>query len=416
MAGTHSSVETSPNNSGETPSIDRAGVSAREGKQAMHTSKRRNWKPRKDRCIFKDRRGRWHIDYYTPNGARRRKLVDGSKTDAERELRRLRGAIDAGEFVDAHTSPTFAQFSVMFMERHGSKKLSYAKNSRVLERLKEFFGTTKIARITADHIEQYRLKRRSEPDERDGKSALADTTINREVEVLRAMFSKAVAWGKLAKNPARAVEDYAEDNKRERYLETVEVRKLLRAAKRSYSEFLRPAIYLALETGTRKSELLGLLWSDVRFESSEILLRDTKSGEPRHVPMSRRARWCLSKLAARNPLATWVFESEGKNGAKAPIRDTKTAWNTALTRAKIEDFHWHDLRHTFASHFAMKGGNLYALATILGHSNPKITIDRYAHLSPAYVNEQRHVMDRTLRGSNGHSMDTRAVSAGSGSL
>ncbi len=73
--------------------------------------------------------------------------------------------------------------------------------------------------------------------------------------------------------------------------------------------------------------------------------------------------------------------------------DVKTAWRRVLRLARIEAFRFHDLRHTFASHFAMKGGNLYALAKILGHSNPKITMDRYAHLSPDFVNEQRRVMD-----------------------
>ena len=88
------------------------------------------------------------------------------------------------------------------------------------------------------------------------------------------------------------------------------------------------------------------------------------------------------------------------DGTPRPTQDTKTAWHTALRRARIDNFRFPDIRHTFASHFAMKGGNLYALAMILGHSNPKITIDRYAHLSPEFVNEQRRVMDRTYLGEN----------------
>jgi integrase len=75
------------------------------------------------------------------------------------------------------------------------------------------------------------------------------------------------------------------------------------------------------------------------------------------------------------------------------VSDVKKAWRQALLRAKIEDFRFHDLRHTFASHFAMKGGNIYALAKILGHSSPKMTLDRYAHLSREFINEQRRVMD-----------------------
>ena len=364
-----------------------------QAEQTMDTTKKAR---RKHRAMFRDAKGRWWLDYYTPDGKRRRKIAGKTKADADRMLREIRSAIDGGEYVDPSSAPTFRAFAGIFAERHGQHKASYQKNARVMERLKDFLGDAKLSRITAGHIEQYRLMRLAEKSARDGKSALSLTTINREVEVLRAMLGKAVKWGFLGKNPARQVEDYDEDNSREKYLSNDEVRRLLRATKRSRSALLRPAVYLALETGMRKSELLGLRWSDVHFEERQIYVPDTKSGEPRHVPMSRRAHWVLRKLAARNPLgAGWVFESRDREGAKAPALDVKTAWRRALVRAGIEDFHFHDLRHTMASHFAMKGGNLYALAMILGHSNPKITIDRYAHLSPEFVNEQRRVMDRT---------------------
>jgi len=345
-----------------------------------------NTKKDRHRAMFRDERGRWVLDYYAL-GKRRRKVCGKSKADADRMLRQLRTQIDAGEYVDPVGVPTFARFAEIFAERHGRHKVSYQKNAYVTRGLVEFFGATKLSRITSGHVEDYRTARLS--GER-GK-----VTVNREIEVLRTMLAKAVKWGFLAKNPADKVEDYDEDNKRERFLSNDEVRRLLRATKQSRSPLLRPAVYLALETGMRKAELLGLRWDDVQFEAGKILVRETKSGEPRHVPMSRRARWALSKMAARNPLATFVFESEAADGTKAPALDVKTAWRKALLRARIEDFHFHDLRHTMASHFAMKGGNLYALAKILGHSNPKITIDRYSHLSPEFVQEQRRVMDRT---------------------
>jgi len=348
---------------------------------------------RKDRCLFKDERGRWWLDFYAPDGKRRRKLA-GKKSDAERMLRTIRSSIDSGEYVDPGKAPGFSVFCSIFHERHGQHKSSYQKNSSVIDQLKGYFGDMKIARITAGHIEAYRLKRLTDKSGRDHKSALSLTTINREVEVLRAMLSKAVKWDYLAKNPARNVEDYDEDNKRERFLTKQEIRRVLRATKTSESMLLRAAVYLALETGMRKRELLGLRWSDVNFEAARLLVRETKNGEPRHVPMSRRARWLLQKLAARDPLATWVFQSQSREGKSAPARDIKKSWRKALVDARIDDFRFHDLRHTFASHFAMKGGNIYALAKILGHKNPKITIDRYAHLSPQFVAEQRAVMDR----------------------
>jgi integrase len=350
---------------------------------------------RKNRCMFRDARGRWWLDYYTPDGKRRRKIAGRTKEDAERMLRGIRTSVEQGEYVDATSAPGFSDFCVMFMERHGQHKPSYQEPSR-MDRIKAYFGNRKLSAITSGHIEDYRIKRRAEPDARDKKSNLSLGTIDREVTVIRAILGKAVKWGRLGKNPADRVEDYDEDNSRERFLSREEVRKLLWATKRVRSTLLRPAVYLALETGMRKAELLSLRWQDVNFEASKILAQDTKSGEPRHVPMSRRARWLLNKLAARNPLSVWVFESRNRKKERAHATDTKSAWRSALLKAGIEDFRFHDLRHTFASNFAMKGGNLYALSMILGHSSPKMTLDRYTHLSPAFVNDQRRIMDSTF--------------------
>jgi integrase len=252
------------------------------------------------------------------------------------------------------------------------------------------------------------LMRLSEKSHRDPTGPVSRITVNREVEIIRAMLSKAVRWGFIGRNPAGQVEDYDEDTSRERFLSTDEIRRLMRTTKRSQSPFLRPVTYLALQTGMRKSELLGLRWGDVNFEAEKILVRETKNGEPRHVPMSRRCRWLLEKIAAKNPLAAWVFESEKRDGSTAAALDSKTAWRRALRLARIEDFRFHDLRHTFASHFAMGGGDIYALAKILGHKNPKVTIDRYAHLSPAFVQAQSGIMDGMYKNSDTdrHFVDT----------
>jgi integrase len=113
-----------------------------------------------------------------------------------------------------------------------------------------------------------------------------------------------------------------------------------------------------------------LRWSDIDFDARQLLVRKSKTRKQRHVMLSRRAHWLLRKMAAHDPLAEWVFGSEDRNGAASPVTDVKKAWRRAQRIARIADFRFHDLRHTFASHYAMKGGNIYALAKILGHSNP----------------------------------------------
>jgi integrase len=100
-----------------------------------------------------------------------------------------------------------------------------------------------------------RLQQRSH---RDPSGPVSLTTVNRDVETIRAMLNKAVKWGFLARNPANQVEDYAENNRRERFLTGEDIRRLLRATQRSGSLLLRAVVYLALQTGMRKGELLGL--------------------------------------------------------------------------------------------------------------------------------------------------------------
>jgi integrase len=344
--------------------------------------------------MFRDSKGRWWLDFYSRDGKRHRKIAGDTKESADRLLREIRGTIDRGTYVDPHRSPAFSDFCKEFMERHGQHLASYEESSR-LDRIKTFFGAAKLSTITSEHIEQYRITRLAELKDRTKKTMPSLSTVDREVAIIRALFSKARKWKKIATNPALAVEDYGQENKRERFLSNEEIRALKLATKRSRSPLLRAIIWLLLETGLRRGEAFALRWDDVHFDAGKILVRDSKSGAPRHVPLSRRARWLLRRLTPRDPLAAsgWVFESVNVRGEKSKIVDVNTGWKRALRIARIDDFHIHDLRHTFASHFAMKGGNLFALAKILGHSNPKTTLERYAHLSAEFIADQRRVMD-----------------------
>lgn len=206
--------------------------------------------------MFRDGKGRWWLDYYTPDHKRRRKLVDGkTKGDAERALREIRSSVDGGTYADPHRAPGFASFCDTFDERHGQHKASYGKDSARVERLKKYFGDRKLSAITPDMIEQYRLDRIETGKGRDGTTPVMHATINREVMLLRVMLGRAVRCGMLARNPATMVEDYDEGEQRERYLTRAEIRRLLGATKQSLSPLLRPVVYLALETGLRKGEL-----------------------------------------------------------------------------------------------------------------------------------------------------------------
>jgi integrase len=130
---------------------------------------------------------------------------------------------------------------------------------------------------------------------------------------------------------------------------------------------LHALVVVALHTGMRRGELCGLVWSRVDFSRGVIQLETTKAGRRREIPMNRAVYDALSALPKGGEL---VFPST-----------YRTAFEHAVTRAKIHDFTFHGLGHTFASWLTMKGRPLKEVSELLGHSSVRMT-ERYAHLSP----------------------------------
>jgi integrase len=166
-----------------------------------------------------------------------------------------------------------------------------------------------------------------------------------------------------------------------RYLSTEEIDRLLAVC----PAHLKRLVLTALHAGMRKSEILTLRWEQVNLEQRFVLLLDTKNGESRGVPLTETITGVLRELQAEQERfglsSTFVFPNPltGK-----PYRhDIKTSWYTALRKANITDFHFHDLRHTCASYLRMQGVDLLTIAEILGHKDLKMT-RRYAHVAPTH--------------------------------
>ncbi len=145
----------------------------------------------------------------------------------------------------------------------------------------------------------------------------------------------------------------------------------------------------------RKSEVMGLVWERVDFARGVIQLEKTKTDRRREIPMRPAVYDVLAPLRAaaleKLPAETAGRRSEPRGGVWPSRCFPRDAWYTALDRAGLEDFHFHDTRHHFASAFTMRGGNLLALQKILGHRRITMT-ERYAHLSPGHLRDE---MERT---------------------
>jgi integrase len=142
---------------------------------------------------------------------------------------------------------------------------------------------------------------------------------------------------------------------------------------------------LLRSTGLRRGELFYLTWQDIDFKQGAIRVLQSKNGKSRDIPMNDTLRLTLQQLPRRID-TDYVFP--GKTGRG--LVDIRKRFHRALRDAGINDFRFHDLRHTFASHLVMAGVDLVSVKEFLGHADLKMTL-RYAHLAPDY---KRAAIDR----------------------
>jgi len=188
------------------------------------------------------------------------------------------------------------------------------------------------------------------------------------------MFNLAIVWRYATENPVRFVKFFREKNCRVRYLTREEFLRLLEHC----PESLKPVVIVAAHTGMRQGELLALRWAETDLENGFASINDPKNGSPRKVPLNHTSRELLCRLhdVAK---AEKVFCDGG--GQPYCSRTLQWQFRRAVKEAKIENFRFHDIRHTCASWLAMAGVPILAIKEILGHKDIRMTL-RYSHLAP----------------------------------
>ena len=315
------------------------------------------------------RRGHSWCVGFTVNGRRVRETVGPNKKIAERVLSLRMTQVLENRYFPPNRQlgrMPFKDFAQMYLEREGPLLKSIrTERNRVLAWAREF-GSRPLGQIARAEIEDWR---------REKMMRCRPATINRDLSRLRRMFSLAVEWELLEESPLAGIRFLRENNARTRYLSLQECQRLIASC---IAPHIRALVGVALHSGMRLGEILNLRWYDLDFASGFILVRDSKNGESRHVPMDAT----LSALFRAYPhrLGTDLVFSSSRGGR---IVDVRTGFLNSCKRAGLTDLHFHDLRHTFASQFVMAGGDLYILKEILGHKSITMT-QRYAHLSPTY--------------------------------
>jgi integrase len=257
-----------------------------------------------------------------------------------------------------------------------ARKRSLTEDARILGHLREYFGKdTSLADITAARVADYKGFRLSTVRKiGEEERPLAGATVNRALALLRHLLRLAhEEWEVLDKVPRIRLEREAEG--RLRWLTPEEAARLLDVCRRSRNTDLLDLVELALFTGMRRGEVLGLAWERVDRARGVVLLDVTKSGRRREVPLNGRADAVLARRGSK---------SEGPVFPSKRWDAYRTAWDLAVGRAKLDNFRFHDLRHTFASWAVQGGATLQEVKDLLGHASLAMTL-RYGHLAPEHL-------------------------------
>jgi len=318
------------------------------------------------------RGGIWYIDC-SFNGRRIRKPAGTNKKEALLQLAR-----EIQIQMNAETNASAEELNTKLFDdlcdeylihsKTHKKPNSYRRDQGMIKNLKSVFSGKPIGTITPYDLEKYKVARIEE---------VTQSTVNRELTCIKHMFNMAVEWGHLKSNHLRIVRNFRESPGRLRYLTITESEKLIE----SCADHLRPIVIMALHTGCRKGEILSLTWADVDLENRVLTIRKSKNNEIKIIPINGFLYETLVALPKNGDSQPVFTGSDGK-----PYVDIKRSFATALKKAGIKNFRFHDLRHTFASHLVMAGVDIRAIQELMGHKDIRMTM-RYSHLSDAHLRE-----------------------------
>lgn len=208
-------------------------------------------------------------------------------------------------------------------------------------------------------VEAYRVKRLDEPSGRSPQNLTKPATVNREIACLKTIFNKAIKDGKAERNPVKGLKAFKENNERDRVLSSEEYACLLAPC----SAYLRPIIKVAYYTGMRQGGILNLTWGQVDLKKGFIYVRpeDTKTNEGRLVPLNRELVEMLQAMSRGLPEVR-VFTYDGRS-----VSSIKRAFAMACRKADIENFTFHDLRHTAVNNWRLQGHDYFRIMKATGH-------------------------------------------------
>ncbi len=299
-----------------------------------------------------------------------------SKQEALKWARLIEVQIEQGTYIDESPKDpiksdiSFADAVEKYLETHSIHKANYRSESGILGLLSKRWDGRKLSSIAKQDVSNlkndlYKLGR-------------ASSTINHYLNAISQLFKLASnEWGHIIPNPVEGISRALEPVGRMKRLLPSDEELLLYYCKQSCCKHLAEIVTIATETGMRCGEILSMRWEDVDFINRRVLLRKTKNGDSRQVPLSTRAKEALESMYKPDELI--VF----------PCQHWKMRrhFNAAVNKAKLahkgvqnpfNDLRFHDLRHEALSRLSDKGLNVIELAHISGHKTLSM-LRRYTH-------------------------------------
>ena len=325
----------------------------------------------------------WWVDIRFNHKRYRIRSPQNSKDGAESYEALLRQKLARGESIDkapdAERQQTFEQFAWQWFDEYvmSNNKFSEQRNKRYIlsASLIPFFGKLSIGQITAHHIEQYKALML--------KKGISRKTINNRLTVLSKCLTTAYGWLGLPGTAPQITWLKCPPPKTD-HLSPDECGLLLSRASGNLYEMM----LTALRTGMRQGEIKGLQWSSINWQTQSITVRHSrcdyskqltspKSNLERHIPMDADVYTILFK---RKKNTGYVFSDAENKPFHGKYLEHHL--HELCKKVGLRKIGWHTLRHTFASHLAMKGVPLNTIQSLLGHSTITTTM-RYAHLAPS---------------------------------
>lgn len=321
------------------------------------------------------------------------------KTDAKLWAVGIEADIHSGRYFP-ETHHTLSDAIKRYSDQHLPQLKDAAKRSQHLAWWSDQIGHMRLADIRSDTISKCRSVLQMQPSTfgRHQGRLRSDATVNRYVASLSAMFTFAVnEWEWVDKNPCSKLKKLRERSGRTRFLIQDEPSSLLTACRAEVDHpELELIVLIAMTTGMRRGEILSLRQSDIDRKRGRILIRESKNGDSRSVPLVSQVQSALNALSTVTSIRrdALLFPQPGTNSEKPLVIDR--LWQRARAAAELTDFRFHDLRHTAASYLAMEGAGLREIADILGHKTLAM-VKRYSHLTEDHKHQTvSRMADRVL--------------------